>query len=87
MKRLLLVLVVVAGAAACNKPSEEDCRRAVLHMEKLLGTDVAAKNADNEAEVRRCKGGSSKKAVACAIQATSVAELKACDFMGKKSGN
>lgn len=85
MKRLLFVLVVIAGGAACNKPTEEDCRAAILNMEKLLGTDVAAKNADNEGEVRRCKGGSSKEAVACARKAATLTELKACKFMGKSS--
>jgi len=85
MKRFLLVMVALAGAGACNKPSTDDCRQAIGNMQKLLGTDIVAKNNDNEGEVRRCKGGSSKEAVACAIKATSLAELKACDFMGTKS--
>jgi hypothetical protein len=85
MKRLLFALAVVAGAAACNKPTNEDCRQAITNMQRLLGTDVAAKNeADTESEVRRCKGGSSRDAVACAIKATTLDELKACAFMGKK---
>lgn len=84
MKRLLFVVIAVAGLAACEKPTAEDCRAAIHNMQKLLGTDVSAKNADNEGEVRRCKGGSTKPAVACAMKATTLDELKACDFMSKK---
>jgi hypothetical protein len=84
MKRLLFVVAMIAGAGACDKPTVDDCRSAIGNMQKLLGTDTAAKNADVEGEVRRCKGGSTKDAVACAIKATSLAELKACDFMGTK---
>ncbi|HET7500828.1 MAG TPA: hypothetical protein VFK02_07490 [Kofleriaceae bacterium] len=87
MKRFLLVVVAVAGLGglgACNKPTADDCRLAIANMQKLLGTDVAARNADNESEVRRCKGGSSKEAVACAVKASTIEELKACDFMTPK---
>lgn len=88
MKRFLLVVVAIlgaGGASACNKPSEDDCRQAVSNVRKLYGTDNIVKNGDNESEVRRCKGGSSKEAVACAIKAATLDELKACDFMGTKS--
>jgi hypothetical protein len=85
MKRFLLVAVVVATVGACNKPSADDCRHAIANMQKLLGTDTAAKNVDNEGEVRRCRGGSRTEAVACAIKATSLAELKACEFMATKT--
>lgn len=88
MKRFLLVVVAIlgaAGAAACDKPSAEDCRQAITHMQTLLGTDNIARNSDNESEVRRCKGGSNRKAVACAIKAQSPEELKACNFWGTKS--
>lgn len=88
MKRFLLVLVTVAGvvgAAACNKPSTEECRQAITNMQKLLGTQTSSKEIDNEAEVRRCKGGSTKEAVGCATKATTVDELKACKLMGKSA--
>jgi hypothetical protein len=86
MKRFLLVLVTVVGvvgAAACNKPSEEDCKQAITNMQKLLGTQTSAKEADNNAEVRRCRGGSSRESVTCAVKATTLDDLKACGFMGK----
>jgi hypothetical protein len=85
MKRFLFVVIAVAGFGACNKPTADDCRVAITNMQKLLGTDMAAKNADTEGEVRRCKGGSTKEAVACASKATTLAELKACGFMGSKT--
>jgi len=87
MKRFVFAALVaiglVTGVTACNKPTDESCRAAISNMEKLLGTDTIARNTDNDAEVRRCKGGSTQEAVACAIKATSIAELKACQFMGK----
>lgn len=86
MKRFLLVLATLAplGAGACNKPTPEDCRKAITNMERLLGTEAAARNADNDGEIRRCRGGSTKENVACAIKATTAEELHACGFMGSK---
>jgi len=66
--------------AACSKPSADDCRKALANMQHLLGTENLSKTADYEGEVRRCKGGSSKEAVQCAIKAQSLDELKKCDF-------
>ena len=74
----------VVGLGACNKPEADDCRSAIANMQKLLGTDTSAKNVDSEGEVRRCKGGSTREAVACAIKATTLDELRACKFMGTK---
>ena len=84
MKRFLLVLAVM-GAGACNKPSADECRQAINNMEKLLGTDSAGRSGDIQGEIRRCQGGSSREAVACAMKAATVAELKACTFMTPKS--
>jgi hypothetical protein len=85
MKRFLLVVIAVAGLGACNKPAGDDCRLAITNMQKLLGTETVTKNTDADGEVRRCRGGSTQEAVACAIKATTLPELKACDFMGPKS--
>ncbi len=75
------LIVVLVSATACNKPSEDDCRKALANMQSLLGTEYLSKNSDIQGEVRRCKGGSSKKAVTCAIAAKTLDELRACDFM------
>lgn len=75
-----LIAALVLGTA-CSKPSEEDCRKALANMQVLMGTEHLAQNSDMQGEVRRCKGGSTKEAVACAIAAKSLADLSACDFM------
>jgi hypothetical protein len=83
MKHLSLIagIVAVLCVGACNKPSSEDCKQAITKMQELLGTSNANRSDDNLAEVRRCVGGSSKEAVACAVKANTLAELKACSFM------
>lgn len=75
----LAALVVGAVFAGCNKPSKEDCRKAIENMRALMRTTQL--DTDVEGEVRRCNGGSSKEAVACAIKATTLAELRECKFM------
>ena len=79
MKRV--AIGVLFAAAACNKPEADDCRKALENMQHILGTENISKNGDNEGDIRRCRGGSSKEAVACAIKATTKADLQACDFM------
>jgi len=81
MKHLIIGLGVCLGLVACNKPSDEDCRKAITNMQALLGTSNLTEKGGIESEVRSCKGGSSKEAVACAIKATTLDELRACDFM------
>ena len=77
---LVLAMVTVLGLSACNKPTPDDCRKALLNMQHLLGTENLNTTADIEGEVRRCRGGSKRAAVACAIKATTLDELRACDF-------
>jgi hypothetical protein len=79
MKRFAIVVVLSSlFAVACNKPAEEDCKKAIENMRKLMGTDTNP--TDIMPSVRRCRGGSSKDAVACASNAKSLAELEACGF-------
>nr|HEX4316922.1 hypothetical protein [Kofleriaceae bacterium] len=84
MKRIALVVVLLgAGVAAvgCNKPSEDSCRKAILNIKHLHGTDnITSAGGDLEGEVRRCRGGSTREAVACADKATTLDELETCDF-------
>lgn len=75
-----LMFALTLGTA-CSKPSEDDCRKALSNMQSLLGTEYISKNSDMQGEVRRCKGGSTRKAVQCAIDAKTLDDLKACDFM------
>jgi hypothetical protein len=81
MKRFLLILAV-AGAGACNKPTADECRAAIVHMQEILNEGTAT--SDIEGEIRRCRGASSKENVTCAIKANSKADLEACHFRGAK---
>jgi len=78
---LATVLVLALTATACNKPSEEDCRKAIANMRRLLETDKTTEASDTESAVRSCRGNSNKKSVDCAIRAQSVDELKACGLV------
>jgi len=71
--------------AACNKPSDDDCRKALSNMQHLQGTENLVKAGEFEVEVRACKAGSSKDAVQCAMKAQSLDDLKHCEF--QKTGN
>jgi hypothetical protein len=73
----MLALIVLA---ACNKPSEESCKKAILNIQHIEGTDTINKAGDLEGEVRRCRGGSSKEAVECAIAAQNKDDLKQCEY-------
>lgn len=68
----------------CNKPSSEDCEKALHNIQLILQTDNLGTTEILQGEIRRCRGSSSKKAVACTIQAKTVAELNACDFAKKR---
>lgn len=78
---LLLAALLLGGVASCDKPSADSCRKALLNMQHLLGTDNQNDTAELEGEVRRCRGGSSNAAVECATKATTREELGRCDFM------
>ena len=84
MTRLASLLIgaisIAALAAGCSKPSEADCRKALANMQRLMGTENLRDEGRMESEVRRCKGGSKKKAVACAIKAQTLDDLRHCEF-------
>lgn len=89
MKRSLLAVLVfgiaaVAGTGGCDKPSADDCRAAIANMKRLQNIEQSGvRTAETESEVRRCQGGSTKASVACRKNASTLAELKACDGKGK----
>lgn len=80
MTRLASIVLALLTLAACDKPTPEDCRKALLNMQHLLGTENLNTDASLQGEIRRCRGGSKRKAVECAIKATTLDELRACDF-------
>ena len=82
--RLPLLLLLGLFLGACNKPSPDDCRKAVLNLQKVRGQD-AEHAPDVERAVRKCQATGSKKTVECLIQAKTAADADACE--GQKSGN
>jgi hypothetical protein len=90
MKHLLFAMCMCAGitvtGAGCDKPAPEDCQQAIENMQRIEFGDTTAfdHTTDITAEVRRCRGGSSKESVACAIAAKTKDDLKACKFRGTK---
>ena len=79
MMRLLVGLSLVF-AIGCDKPSEENCRKAIANMQSLLGTEHLTSEADLRGEIRRCRVGSSKESVDCATKATTLEGLRECGF-------
>jgi len=80
MIRVALLALIGCLALGCNKPDEASCKKAIDNMRRLMGTDNLSDNNKISGEVRRCKGGSSKKAVQCAIDAQTYEQLRACGF-------
>ena len=84
MKKLQLVMfaLVVAGLAACDKPSETDCKKAIANIRLLLGTDKMTDDAGQSAAwVRSCQGSAKKSTVKCAMEASTVDQLKRCGLV------
>jgi hypothetical protein len=82
MKRFLLpilALLTIPLAVGCDKPTEEQCRKAVVNIRKLTGTSQSDFGADPQAAIRSCRGNASKQSVICMMEAKTVAELKNCE--------
>ena len=80
IRRLTLLCSLALLFAACDKPTQVDCDKALRNIQKLLGTENIITPAQLQSEVRRCTAASSKKVVACAIAAHSLDDLNKCDF-------
>lgn len=83
-RRAALAALTGWALVGCNKPSSDDCEKALHNIQRILQTDNLGTTESLQGEIRRCRGSSSKKAVACTIQAKTVDELNACDFVRKK---
>jgi hypothetical protein len=82
MKALAIASVVALGAllaAACNKPSEDSCKKAIENMRELLGNDTGV-GTDTTSAVRACRAGSTRESVECAVSAKTVEDLEKCAF-------
>jgi hypothetical protein len=76
----IVASLCLVALGCTTKPSEEECRQAITNMTRLMGTENLRDHEMIESQVRRCKGGSTKKSVDCAIQARSLDDLRKCDF-------
>jgi len=83
---LMVASIFAVGALGCTKPTEEDCRKALANMRRLMGTDNMRDDGRLEGEVRRCRGGSKKKAVDCAVKAQTLDDLRHCEFFHVPEG-
>ncbi|HWN67534.1 MAG TPA: hypothetical protein VNM90_07830 [Haliangium sp.] len=70
-------------ATACEKPKEEDCKRAVANIRNLFGTANFAQGMPPQAAVRSCRGSASTESVRCIIAATTLQELSTCTGGGE----
>lgn len=82
MKKVIVFLVLFA--AACNKPEESDCRKAIEKIRQLTGTANLQGGANIEAAVRSCRGNASKDSVKCAMEASSLEQLERCGIVTKE---
>lgn len=79
MRRVVLALLLLGGAAGCStKPSEESCEKAVNNIRKLTGQSHTDIGADKRAAIRSCRAQSSKDTVECMAEARTSDELFAC---------
>jgi hypothetical protein len=70
--------LLLLGGAACDKPSEDDCKEAVGRIRKLHGNE-RDDPAVERAAIRSCRGSASKESVNCIKKAETVDQLKECE--------
>jgi hypothetical protein len=80
--RLLLSVALGLALAGCSRPTEEDCRKAVLNLQKLRGMDPK-QGPDPEVAVRRCRASGDSKSVKCLMAARTAAEADQCGNAAK----
>jgi hypothetical protein len=76
MRRIVLLLGLVA---ACSKPSQDDCRKAVLNLQRIRGLDTSAHAPDPEQFVRKCRATGTPESVKCLIAAQTEADVAKCE--------
>ncbi len=63
---------------ACSRPSEEECRRALLNVQKIRGLADSPNAPDPEPAVRKCRATASKDQVECLTAAKTDKDVAAC---------
>jgi hypothetical protein len=80
MPRMRTLLVMVLLSLGCaNKPSEEECKKAISNIQKVLGLEGTAIEADTIAAIRKCRGQSTRQAALCMAAAKTSEEIDACE--------
>ena len=74
---LVFVLATVVSGFGCNKPTEEDCQKAIDNINKIHGQTIDKK--ESAPAVRKCRSSSTKEAVACMLAATTKEQVQACE--------
>ena len=88
MRRIVIsALFALSLLGACDKPNPESCRKALLNMQHLMDTENLLAPGQLETEVRSCRSGSSREAVECATNATTLDELRHCKFYKVPEGS
>ena len=75
-----ILAVAALSQGACNKPTPDECKKALTNMQELMGTEAVNTPASIASATRRCRGASKKESVNCAAKATTLDELKQCSF-------
>jgi hypothetical protein len=73
------LLLVFASALGCGKPSDDDCRKAILNMQHIRDLDKDSQGQDAERWVRKCRATGNTEVVRCLIAAKTADDLGACE--------
>jgi hypothetical protein len=79
MKRLAASSFLILALLGCSKPSTEDCRKAVLNLQRIRGLDTDAHAPDPEAAVRKCRSTANPTTVRCLIDAKTADDVARCE--------
>jgi hypothetical protein len=71
-------IIGLGGLGACSRPSEEDCRRALLNVQKIRGLADSTNAPDPEPAVRKCRSTASHEQVACLTAAKTSKDVEVC---------
>jgi hypothetical protein len=62
----------------CDRPTEDECRKAVYNLQKLRGLEADPGAPDPEAAIRRCRASGKRESAQCLGDAKTLEEANAC---------
>ena len=77
MRSLLVLALLTLGCG--NKPTEEECKKAISNIQKLSGIEGQVDEQETLTAIRKCRGQSTKAAANCMTNAKSLEEVDACE--------